>query len=326
MIRKKLIAGVVGSLALAAQVTGASFSDLVGGYNVVTFGDFTAAAAVNGGDQIHGALSLAAEGNVMSSGCYGFGADNNNGNYNFNTVVSGGDVTLNGDGSVYGSVVAGGTVQKSSSFNILGTTTENANVSDYYDFNSVKENLSYVSGYIAEQAEQSGLHANKVGYQGKGLCFEGVVDADVNYFTVNASDLGSVDYFEFKNISNTAKTVINVKGTDVSMGNVGWGGFDKAYGPVLFWNFEEATTLNIGGSFNGSLLALNADTRFVDGEIWGNVAVKSASGKIEYHEAPYTGDFPPPENVPESSTVTMILIGAFALMFVSRKNIALLRK
>ncbi|MDO5576475.1 MAG: choice-of-anchor A family protein [Fibrobacter sp.] len=327
MIRKKLIAGVIGSLALVAQVSGASFSDLVNGYNVVTFGDFTSE-----NEQIHGALSLAADGDVSIASSYGFGVDIANsrkrGEYTDNTIVASGNVELNGSGHVWGNVISKSSVviQNTNEFTVEGKIEIVDDLSRYFNFASVKEELNNFSNYIAEQEAIAGV----VEYST--LVFRGVDGATENYFVVDASEFENTDLtaFKFENVSENSKVFVTVTGENVNynINSVRWGNDDaRAYAENILWNFADAEDVKLGGSVIGSVLALGAKVQGNGngGQMDGTLVSGEFGGLLQFHYAPFTGDVPE-QNVPESSTVTMVLIGACALMFTSRKKVALLRK
>lgn len=301
-----------GALAVVTQVS-AGFIDVTGGYNVLTFGDFSSF-----NDQTWG--SLAASGDVNVDKGYSIGTQwAHSGSYPTNVLVAGGNVDLTGNGSVWGGISAGGTVN--STLTVHGATNAGADIGTIFDFDDAKSKLEFISKNIAEE---EAIAAN---LNGSGLFFTGVEGVDVNYFTVDAKDFQNITYMEFKNITNGSKAVITVTGTDVSFvpqygGNFGMNGISKEYGSNILWNFADAKKLTVGGSI-GTIVALGAEVNMVGGEIWGDLITGSVSGRSEIHVAHYNGDFdlPPdtPEDVPEGSTVTMLIAGALAIFF-SRKN------
>lgn len=74
------------------------------------------------------------------------------------------------------------------------------------------------------------------------------------------------------------------------------GGFSQANSARILWNFGPATTsLLIGNSFNGAILAPNADLQLISGGINGSVIVDSVSVQdAEIRQNLYTGIIPAP--------------------------------
>ncbi len=321
MNRKIFQTIIVTAIALATQAN-AGFVDITGGYNVLTFGDFTSY-----NDQTWG--SLAASGNVKIENGYSIGTQwANTGNYPENVLVAGGNVNLTGEwgGSVWGGISAGGTVTKTKEYAVHGATNQSADINSIFDFENAKKQLEAISVQISKETAIAAEIVNN-----NSIVFKGIEGADINYFTVDAKDLqNNISEIKFENISNGSNTVITVTGKDVSFIPV-WGGNFGIKGisdtTRILWNFVDAEKLTIGGS-TGTILAVNASVELVRGEIWGDLISGSVTGVSQIHVKHYNGDFnppTPPPSVPESSTTTMLVAGAIFLLLLSKKN-ALARK
>lgn len=297
--------GALAALAIAAQAS-AGFVDITGGYNVLTFGDFTSQ-----NDQIAG--KLAASGDVTIATSYSVG-------YALSTpstysVVAGGDVTLSNGSVKLGGILAGGNVTLTN-VNVEGSVVEHGNVASQINFSSTKNQLTAFSNQLASTASNAVSEA-KWG----GLFFTGT--NAVNYFSVDASDFANISYLQYSVPTNSI-SIINVSGTAANLtpswgGNFGVNGLSKSDAGNVLYNFPDATSLTLGGSI-GTVVALKATVNLVGGEICGDLISGSVSGTSEFHLAHYTGEVPPPQDVPEASSILMMVFGSLALAFVSRKK------
>jgi choice-of-anchor A domain-containing protein len=294
-----------------SQVSG-GLIDVTGGFNVLTFGDFR-----SWNDQTWG--TLGASGNVTIDNSYSIGTQwANSGNYPDNAVVAGGAVDLSGSGSVWGGISAGGNVNVSQT--VHGDINEyRSDINTVFNFSQAKTQLEGISNQFATNPNAiSGFKE----YSSLNLIGDNL---DINYFTVDASDFEGISQIKF-DIADGSKAVITVTGENVSFvpswgGNFGVQGLDdnKEYSSNILWNFVDAKTLTVGGSY-GTILALDAEVELVGGEIWGDLITGSVTGQSQIHVSHYTGDIP---SVPESSSVLMIVLGICGLFIASRKKLAL---
>lgn len=288
--------GLVGvALLAAATVTQAGFIDIVGENNSLTFGNV---GLIN--DQIEG--RVAASGSVYLES---FGVARSVGAASY-SVVAGSDVTLiNGqinNGGIYsggkvklvGATVFGDVVQygSSSPINFAAKLSEATTLSDFYA-DQVATGSVTGSGNVKLSGSLSG----------------------VNYFTIDAAKLGTISKLTV-DIPLDAYAVINVTGTNFASS---WGNYtDDVNAARVLYNFNDATSLTLNGSIDGSILAAKADIRLNYGSYYGAIVSKSLSGQGQLHMANFT---PPEENVPEGSTVAYLLLGGVALVVISRKKL-----
>jgi len=135
---------------------------------------------------------------------------------------------------------------------------------------------------------------------------------DLAVFNISATDLANLNWgIDFGNALNV---VINVSGTSFTAGNAHVNGFQNKANNVL-WNFADATTLNFGDSWYGSILALNA-TINTNSNLNGAIAAKSYVGNGEIHDyhwnyvPPQPPEPPkPPVKVSEPATLLLSLLG-----------------
>lgn len=301
--------GALAALSIAAQAS-AGFVDITGGYNVLSFGDFTSQ-----NDQIAG--KLAASGDVTIATSYSVGyALSAPSTY---SLVAGGDITLSNGSVKNGGILAGGNVSLTN-VNVDGNVVELGNVASQIDFNSTRNQLATFSNQLASTTSNAVSEA-KWG----GLYLTGT--NAVNYFSVDASAFANISHLQYSVPTNSV-SVINVTGASANLtpswgGNFGVNGLSKSDAGNVLFNFIDATSLTLGSSI-GTVLALNATVSLAGGEIWGDLVSGSVSGTSEFHLAHYTGEVPPPNDVPEASTTIMMVFGSLVLAFASRKKFSFL--
>lgn len=138
---------------------------------------------------------------------------------------------------------------------------------------------------------------------------------DLAVFNISASALANLNWSV--NFGNAVNVLINVSGTTFNAGNAHVNGFQSHANNVL-WNFADATNLNFGDSWYGSVLALNA-TINTGSNLNGAIAAKSYVGNGEIHDYhwSYTPPTPPkpPVKVSEPSTLLLSLLGLGLVLF-----------
>ena len=96
------------------------------------------------------------------------------------------------------------------------------------------------------------------------------------------------------------------------------GGFSQNNSSKILWNFSNATQITSNNTFNGAMLAPNADLIALGGGLNGTVAVHSLSNhNAEIRRFNYTGYLP---QVPEPSTYVLAGMGALALIPWARRR------
>jgi choice-of-anchor A domain-containing protein len=134
---------------------------------------------------------------------------------------------------------------------------------------------------------------------------------DLVVFNITADQLTGPQWSLDMDFATALNVVINVSGTSFNAGNTknGTQSFRNNHTNVL-WNFYEATTLNFGDSWFGSILALDA-TINTRSNLDGAVAAKSYIGNGEIHKGSwdYTPPTPPVKEVTEPSIFILLLCG-----------------
>jgi hypothetical protein len=124
--------------------------------------------------------------------------------------------------------------------------------------------------------------------------------------------------------------VINVHGSNFTFPNFGFqfGNTDKQN---VLWNFVDATSLKLDGSFIGSILAPLADVTLNYGNIDGTIIAKSLVGHTQMNNYPFINDLHPPvpndppvttdgSPVPEPSSLLIFSVLALAVPWMRRRS------
>lgn len=134
---------------------------------------------------------------------------------------------------------------------------------------------------------------------------------DLVVFNISALDLANINWN--LSLGNAINVLINVTGNGFNAGNAHVNGFQNNANHAL-WNFAEATSLQFGDSWYGSILALNA-TINTNSNLNGAIAAKSYVGNGEIHN--YHWDYtPPPPPVVQVSEPSTLLLALFGLLLV----------
>ncbi|WP_375291437.1 collagen-binding domain-containing protein [Qipengyuania sp.] len=127
-------------------------------------------------------------------------------------------------------------------------------------------------------------------------------------FSITAGQLDSIGEIQF-NLNGAKTVIVNVSGANVTL-NDNFLGSSNGLGQNVLWNFSEATTLNVGTRFAGSVLAPNAVAQLAN-YVQGSTVVKSMQQNGEIHLGTLGPDFSPTPSgaVPEPATWAMLVLG-----------------
>jgi choice-of-anchor A domain-containing protein len=306
-------------------------------WNVVSFNNFSSYNHVDG--RVFVGNNFTAGGN--------FGILNNGipaTQYGTPALTVGGNAALAGSVNAGGGISVGGDVSgnfNNNGNNVVsygGSSTAFANNTTFTDLgpsftntlisqkNDIKASLTSLSSNLAALANTGGV----------------TVGGDSNNQTINVSGSGLqvLNWSEalFEGTSNQqllvtlpsdATLVINVAGTNIN--------FDRNFNTfanderVLF-NFYEATSVNIGRQFSGSILGVFADitggnSGNIDGSVVGNNVVQNANGEIHnnYFQGDLSGVGGGVVVAPEPSTWGLLILGfglVGAMMRTRRRTLA----
>jgi choice-of-anchor A domain-containing protein len=323
-------------------------------YNVFVLGDYNQT-----GPDTEGKLAVGGDASFTDGFAVGMLL---RGEGNGEVMVVGGDTTLS-NGKVYGDATFGGNqaIASNVGFEILDTNNQvirqgNITQGKPIDFAAAGQHLRTLSASLNAQAqavtttkevreEWGNRFTTIIGNNTKTLfeqygtslltTMEGS-DSKLNIFNISADELANTKYFNIL-APEDSTVLINVTGEVVSMSgfgfffngedcnnsNVHMGCRGKAQN-VLF-NFSEAKSLDLNSiSIMGSVLAPNADVKFNNGHINGNLIAGSLSGNGQSNLHLFKGEHPESletetESVPEPGTVAGIIL-SLAAFGVSRRK------
>ena len=294
-------------------------------WNVVAFNNFSTSNHVGGRALVGGNLNVSngvmgMNGSSLNNSSYGTSAVTVAGSANFSNanvnaagVQVGGNLTGNFNNNGNGAVQVGGTASFQQNFNNQVQANQGANFTNTLvsQANDIKASLTSLSTNLAALASTGGVTVGG--------------DSNNQSITVSGTGLKVLNWSEamFEGNSNQqlavtvpsgATLVINVAGTDIDF-NRNFNTYANMSN-VLF-NFYEATTVDIGRQFSGSILGVFADitggnSGNIDGSVIGRSVTQNANGEI--HNVPFQGDLssvggPVVSTAPEPSTWAMLILG-----------------
>ena len=288
-------------LVLSASLPSLSAAALLGdaaGYNVFVFGDMNVSQSDAQGRIAVGKNFTASNYSIgllanpdQYSLVSGGNVDFQSGSIQNGGIFAQGDVYLN-KYSVYGDVVSNGTITEGSdSGTTTGTSKATAGLASPIDFTATKNYLTTVTESLSHETANGTTTVTTWG----AITLQGY--DQLNYFNLNGSDLNSASSFAL-NIGADDIAIVNVSGTNLNFGSMGW---DITQGNTknILYNFYEAQSLTICnvGIF-GSILAPDAALNFNSGYINGTVIAASIEGSGQYNY-----------NQPVPEPATLLLFG-----------------
>ncbi|WP_380873693.1 hypothetical protein ACFB49_43190 [Sphingomonas sp. DBB INV C78] len=243
-----------------------------------------------------------AAGGSVSLNNYGVGSSLGTAANGTNTLVVGGAFSGNNGQLFKGNAVVGG-ASATNGFTIAnGSLTKNTTVP--IDFAAEGVFLNALADTLGAMSATGGSQ-----FQYGTMKLTGA-NSGLNIFTVSAADLSKANNFQIF-VPKGAQVLVNVKGADASMQNMGFGlnGLDATN---VLLNFYEATDVKLGGiGIYGSVLAPGAAVKFNNGQLNGLLVAASFHGTGELHNVGYKGGLldAPKTAVPEPATWAMMIAG-----------------
>lgn len=310
MKKSLFLATLTGAAALVGTAASAATAF---DYNVVAFGTFTSQNT-----EVNGALAVGGNATLTN---FSVGKDLDS-DYAGSALVVGGNLTYTNGQVFRGDATVGGNISGSGFAVPNGTASSHAAVP--FDFAGEYAQLTGLS------AGWAGMAANGSVATGGSYVFTGT-DADLNVFDISTSALASSSGFSVY-IPDGSVAVFNVTGTSFTSN---WPGSfylnDELIinhapegGSSLLFNFVDATSLTLNGSWAGTILAPDANVTLNWGGIFGSLYANNVTSTSEFYMAGFKGGSEPSDPgvpaVPEPATWAMMILGFGVVGMAARRR------
>jgi choice-of-anchor A domain-containing protein len=285
----------------SASAYGSDFEGAAGAVGNAWFGGFALRAV--GGSSPSLPQSWYGGGDLHFSGQINNGGAENRGTVTLTSGTILGGLTTNGNlagtsGSITGNATLGGIKTAPGSLTVAGTLTQNAGF-------VATVNLADVSAYFLAQSNAAAALANTaVATLSFGAYTVNTVPG-VNVVTLSATDLLNAHTF---NVNGPGTLIINVTGTSVSLDSTTWNYGGGASVRTTLLNYNQATAFSLTSGNVVNILAPNAATNFLSGNVNGNLIVGSLlGGSNSGGQVNWTGGFN--GTIPAPSVAGVLALG-----------------
>lgn len=288
--------------AIIAAAGSAAHADVFSDWNLVVRNNLNNTSEVDGSAMIGGNLSgtsnYAVQGVTSSTGDGLVVGGNLAAGFNYQ-INNGGNLRLSG--SIFGTA----------NLNGGGSTINDASVATMVtNAMTQAEGLSnFFAGYGATGSVDGAgnMNASTTTIGGQQVAFYTITQSDINGLGQLNLNMGSADTVVINFDASGSAGLANFNAPPNLIG-----GFNQGNSSSIVWNFLNTTQLNVNNSFNGMILATDADLALTGGGINGSVFVDNISAmNAEIRRSTYTGVTPAPGT-----------IGALALggLFAARRR------
>lgn len=290
------------AVASAASHAGSVLTD----WNVIVRGNVFSTSEVDGSALIGGNLS----GPASNYAVQGVTASNGDG------LVVGGNINAGTTANINngGNLRIGGSMLGTRNLNGGGSQINSSGVSSMVT-NAINQVVSMQASLAALATNGSidgagNMNASPTNYNG----------ANVAVYAFNISTIQGLGQLNL-NFGSADTVILNVTSNNGVINLVAppnlIGGFNQNNSSKILWNFIDATEITVNNTFNGALIAPDADLRILGGGVNGSVVVDSISFQnAEIRRHTYTGWLPPEDDTPMIPLPTggaMALAGMLAI-------------
>lgn len=290
------------TLAAAASLSAMASATPLSDYNLILFGDLNPSGSVH----VHGTSFIGGDLNGSSPEF----ANQLNKSLTIDTVEVVGNLNATGWTKVNAGQLAYGGTNNLSGVNCNGNPF-GGSAGCVHQVSGLETKAAALYNQLqAESAFYSSLGSTGSVDLGADLFAYTGLATDLAVFNIAGEDLFAANSNWQLNFGNAGKVVINVSGEvlgnpgSVNLSGSGFGDYSN-----ILWNFYEATSINFGNNWKGSVLALGAAVN-TQNDFDGSLAADTYIGSGQIHNIHW--DFTPPPRdteVPEPSMLVLMLAG-----------------
>ncbi len=276
------------SAAILSAIAGTAVADVFSDWNLVVRNNLSITSEVDGsaliGGSVFGTSNYAVQGVTSSTG---------------DGLVVGGNL---GAGSNYqinngGNLRISGAINGNANLNGGGTTIVDPTVTNMVNNAMLQaSNLStYFAGFGATGSidNAGNMSASTVAVDAQNVAFYSVTQADITGLGQLNLNFGTADTVVINFDAAASGGIANFNAPPNLIGD-----FNQNNSTRILWNFLNTTQLNINNSFNGAILATDAELNLTGGGINGSVFVDTvATMNAEIRRQTYTGAVPSPSSL-----------------------------
>lgn len=276
------------SAAILSAIAGTAAADVFSDWNLVVRNNLSITSEVDGsaliGGSVFGTSNYAVQGVTSSTG---------------DGLVVGGNL---GAGSNYqinngGNLRISGNVIGNANLNGGGTTIVDPTVTNMVNNAMLQaSNLStYFAGFGATGSidNAGNMSASTIAVDAQNVAFYSVTQADITGLGQLNLNFGTTDTVVINFDAAASGGIANFNAPPNLIGD-----FNQSNSSRILWNFLNTTQLNINNSFNGAILATDAELNLTGGGINGSVFVDTvATMNAEIRRQTYTGAVPSPSSL-----------------------------
>ncbi|REK11914.1 MAG: choice-of-anchor A family protein [Planctomycetota bacterium] len=300
-LSRRALVAVACSFLMVATAASAR-AELLSDWNLLVETDMATSSHVDGSAKVGGNLSA-------SAGVFSMHGVTDPGGAG---LAVGGNITGNLQINNGGNLLLGGTNSGSVLFNGGGTTTAEPGLAvqvtaDFLYLDSLSSTLASLT--------PNGTLDGAGNLNATPTLLDGQLVAIYDLNAASFSGLGQLNL----NFGSADTVILNVSGAP--SGSISFvappnmiGGFSQSNSSRILWNLYDATSVTVNNSFNGAMLAPEADLQVLGGGMNGTVAVHSLSNQnAEIRRFTYSGYLPPVVPVPEPSSFVLAGLAAVVL-------------